>query len=59
MFDGAALIFKDLAGGTGTTLAGMPDDDLDILGRRRANLREVYRIFGGPIELLPADQALI
>ena len=58
VFDGNALIFKDLAGGGGTTLAPLTDDGLDIPGRRMANLREVYRIFGGPIELLPADQAL-
>ena len=30
----------------------------DTTEQRIANLREIYRIFGGPIQLLPPDQAL-
>lgn len=56
--EGDALMFKDLAGKPGTTLTPIAEDTLQIAERRIANLREVYRIFGGPIQLLPPDQAL-
>ena len=55
---GDSLVFKDLAGGPGTVFSPLSADNLDIAGRRRDNLREVLRIFGGPIQLLPSDEAL-
>ena len=56
--EGDALVFKDLGGEPGTVLAPVVENRLGINETRIANLREIYRIFGGPIELLPPDQAL-
>jgi hypothetical protein len=56
--EGDALIFKDLTGDPGVVLAPIVEDRLNIAERRLANLREIFRIFGGPIQLLPPDQAL-
>ena len=56
--EGDALIFKDLAGEPGMELELVADEGPDAVQERIAQLREVYRIFGGPIELLPPDQAL-
>jgi len=56
--DGDALVFKDLAGDPGTKLTALTAERPDIVGNRMANLREIYRIFGGPIQLLPPEQAL-
>lgn len=56
--EGEVLVFKDLAGDPGIVLSPILEDRLNIVERRIANLREVFRIFGGPIQLLPADQAL-
>mgnify|MGYP001814435548 CR=1 FL=1 len=56
--EGDSLVFKDLTGEPGTQLSALNDNRPDIIVNRMANLREVYRIFGGPIELLPPDQAL-
>ncbi|MGB5451013.1 MAG: metallophosphoesterase [Sedimenticolaceae bacterium] len=56
--EGEVLVFKDLAGDPGVVLSPIVEDQLHIAERRVANLREVFRIFGGPIELLPPDQAL-
>lgn len=55
--EGEALVFKDLTG-NGTVLTPIIEDKLNIAERRITNLRELYRIFGGPIELLPPEQAL-
>ena len=56
--EGDALVFKDLTGDPGVVLAPIVEDKLNIAERRLANLREIFRIFGGPIQLLPPDQAL-
>ena len=56
--EGDALVFKDLAGNPGTQLSILTEARPDIVADRMANLREIYRIFGGPIQLLPPDQAL-
>ena len=56
--EGDALVFKDLTGDPGTTLAPFIENSLKITETRTTSLREIYRIFGGPIELLPPEQAL-
>jgi len=56
--EGGSLVFKDLVGGSGSVLAPVMVDKLDITARRMANLREILRIYGGPIQLLPAEAAL-
>jgi len=56
--EGDALVFKDLTGNPGTNLAPIIEDKLNIAEERIANLREIFRIFGGPVQLLPPDQAL-
>lgn len=56
--EGEALVFKDLTGESGTRLSPLADNPPDTTAHRIANLREIYRIFGGPIQLLPPDQAL-
>ena len=56
--EGDALVFKDLTTSPGTTLAPIDKDKLHITESRNASLREIFRIFGGPIKLLPPDQAL-
>jgi len=56
--EGDALVFKDLTGEPGTVLTPIIENNLGITKERTANLREIYRIFGGPIELLPPDRAL-
>jgi len=56
--EGDALVFKDLSGESGTQLSLLTDAYSDVTEQRVANLREIYRIFGGPIQLLPPDQAL-
>lgn len=56
--EGDALVLKKLAGDIEIVLSPIVADTLNIADRRLANLREIYRIFGGPIELLPPDQAL-
>jgi len=58
--DGDALLFKDLGSDSGTRLKRVADDEQcrRISDRRMENLRELRNIFGGPIELLPPDQAL-
>lgn len=58
--DGDALLFKDLEGESGSRLSSLKDeqDTQRITDRRMENLREIRRIFGGPIELLPPEQAL-
>jgi hypothetical protein len=56
--EGNALVFKDLTGDPGVVLAAIVEDHVDIAERRLANLREIFRIFGGPIQLLPPEQAL-
>ncbi len=56
--EGDALVFKDLTGDPGTVLAQIDEDKLSNSDKRLANLREIFRIFGGPVQLLPPDQAL-
>jgi len=56
--EGDSLVLKDLAGEPETTLAPLREDKLGIADRRMANMREVLRIFGGPIQLLPPEEAL-
>ena len=56
--EGNALVFKDLGGDPGTKLGPMDDEGPDLVQGRITRLREVYRIFGGPIQLLSPDQAL-
>ena len=56
--EGDALVFKDLTGESGSILAPIPEDQLNIAERRMANLREILRIFGGPIQLLSPENAL-
>jgi len=56
---GDSLVFKDPISELGTYVS-LLDDTLEssgITGRRRAALRRVLEIFGGPIEPLPADKA--
>lgn len=56
--EGDSLVFKDLAGEPGVVLSPLGEDKRPIADRRVANLREVIRIYGGPIQLLSPDQAL-
>jgi len=56
--EGETLVFKDLVGEPGTLLSPLNTDTLNISERRMENLREILRIFGGPIQLLPSDEAL-
>jgi len=56
--EGDSLVFKDLAGEPGVILSPLGEDKRPIADRRLANLREVIRIYGGPIQLLSKDQAL-
>ncbi|MEW8441040.1 MAG: metallophosphoesterase [Candidatus Thiodiazotropha taylori] len=56
--EGDVLIFKDLTGDPGTILTPIVEDELNITARRIANLREIYRIYGGPIQPLSSEQAL-
>jgi len=56
--EGDTLVFKDLMGTPGTILAPLIDNQCDISEVRMANLREIRRIFRGPIELLAPDKAL-
>ena len=56
--EGDALVFQDLSGESGTQLSHLTDGHPNTNEQRIANLREIYRIFGGPIQLLPPDQAL-
>ena len=56
--EGDSLVFKDLTGESGTVLSPNIEDSLNSIADRDASLREVFRIFGGPLRLLSPEQAL-
>jgi len=58
--DGDALLFKDLDKESASTLAPLQNaqESQRQSERRIANLREIREIFGGPIGILPPDEAL-
>ncbi len=56
--EGDTLMLKNLAGEPGSILTPVTEDKLNIAERRMKNLREVLRIYGGPIQLLPSEEAL-
>ncbi len=56
--EGDALLLKDLMGEPGTTLAPAGDDNLAIAEARMDSLREIRRIYGGPIRPLSPEEAL-
>jgi len=56
--EGDTLMLKDLMGEPGTTLAPAGDDNLAISEARMDSLREMRRIYGGPIRLLSPEEAL-
>jgi len=56
--EGDSLLFKDLDGESGSILSPLREADAEITDRRMANLREIRRIFGGPIQPLPPEEAL-
>jgi len=56
--EGETLVIKDLEGVPGTLLAPLSDAKWDTREIRIANLREIRRIFRGPIELLNPETAL-
>ncbi|MCG7876141.1 MAG: metallophosphoesterase [Candidatus Thiodiazotropha taylori] len=58
--DGDALLFKDLDADKATRLIPLLNEKEKHRANRRrlANLQEIRRIFGGPIQLLPPEEAL-
>jgi len=58
--DGDALLFKGLDRESGTRLSPLKNEAecQRISDRRMANLQEIRKIFGGPIELLSPEEAL-
>jgi len=56
--EGSSLLIKDLQSEQGTTLTPHAQEKRDFNAMRMDNLREIRRIFRGPIELLPAETAL-
>jgi len=56
--EGDTLVFKELIGKQGVVLSPVTDDSWNTTKERIHNLREIRRIFRGPIQLLPAEQAL-
>ena len=56
---GDALVFKDPISELGTYVSLIDDTQKtsSVTGRRRAALRRILEIFGGPLEPLPADKA--
>ena len=58
--DGEAFLFKGLDKDASTRLTSVRDEaDVQRVSRRRMhNLHEIRKIFGGPIKLLPPDEAL-
>ncbi|MEW8505759.1 MAG: metallophosphoesterase [Candidatus Thiodiazotropha sp.] len=58
--DGDALLFKDLEGVEGVRLTPLLNEKEEHRAnrRRKVNLQEIRRIFGGPIQLLSPDEAL-
>ncbi len=56
--EGDSLLLKDLLGNPGTRLLPLRGTDISFSDRRLANLKEILRIFGGPIRLLSPEEAL-
>ena len=55
-----AFIFKDLTANSGTYISTLGDnlEEEKIVSQRMARLAKIRQIYGGPIEMLPNDEAM-